>query len=497
MPPPPFTPPEAKLAPAKSEARWIWYCLIGFGVSFAFDFRVDGTSSSDIGGSFAQYLMAFVALISGSTAAFLGRRYLLVRPGVYFIAAWFGYLAFAGTSALLQGVGPSWIARLMLAPILIGLGMVTVHVAACAGVPARQIVKVFLAICVLNIFWQTSFAYATSDESLLATRPELSPGIRFVFAWSACALLLARKIPRNAVILLGLAVGVCVLCLTRSAAIYLFGAVSGALACLGLAILWGRRSLSHLTRRMGLFGGIGIGGLALIILFLAAVPSLGSWWVDRLFYSDGGGATSEDMSILMRKAEAIAMIDLLNENPASYVWGRGFGASYYWDDSFLPELALAYPDPSDYPDEVHTCGHSVWTYALFSSGIIGVVSWLILFVGPASQSIRGAFLLSRLEKPMPPISPPSEVSSLSSHEDDLQFWFFPAVALWTMFCSSFLENPFDDRLAGPLTGMAAGLIQPYLNRAWQLAQREKSHDAGPTPRLLRPTPSGLGSPFFT
>jgi len=440
------------------EARILWWCLIAFGFSFALDYRAPdiGFGAAKTGGSIFQYAMLGMAVGSGAIAVLVGWRQLIVRPGVYLILIWWAYLVLNGSVSILQGNDLSRIVRLMVVPLLIGLGFTITHMAVSAGVTPKRILQVFLAVCAVNIIWQTGFSYATSPDSLLATRPVLSPGVRYIFAWTAVCVLLADRIRPTVLVLFSLAVFVCILCLTRSAAIYFTGAVSGAVACVLLALLWRQLTLSHVLKRVTAFAAIGVVGLVLIVLMLAAVPTLGDWWIDRLFYSDGGGATTEDMSILMRKAEAKAMIDILRESPLAFIHGKGFGAPYYWDDSFLPELVLVYPDPSEFPEEIYTAGHSLWTYALFSGGVIGVVCWLLLFAIPIFSSIRSGALLSRLPAP--------------ENDGQLHLVYFGAVALWTMFCSSILENPFDDRLAGPLTGIAAGLPQYYFNRAWHLRQ---------------------------
>ena len=455
--------------PVSPGARWLWWCLVAFAFSFAFDFRAPdiGFGADKTGGSLSQYAMLAVALASGSLAVLIGWRHLLVRPGVFLIILWWGYLVLNGSVSILQGNEISRILRLMVVPLLIGLGFTITHLAVCAGIPPQRIIRLFLAVCVVNILWQTAFSYATSPDSLLATRPVLSPGVRYIFAWTACCVLLAKKIKPSLLIMFSLAVLTCILCLTRSAAIYFAGAVSGAFVCMIFALLWRQLSIGQAIKRISVFAVLGVIGLVMIVLMLVAIPTLGEWWVDRLFYSDGGGVTTEDMSMLMRKAEAKAMIDILRENPFAFVHGKGFGAAYYWDDSFLPELHLVYADASEFPEEIYTAGHSLWTYALFSGGIIGIICWLLIFSVPVLNSLRGSFLLSRLNE--------------LRDTNHLHLIYFGAIAAWTMFCSSILENPFDDRLAGPLTGIAIALPQFYLNRAWVLFQGRAAAAAAPTP----------------
>lgn len=455
-----------------AERRWLWWCLVAFGFSFVFDYQAPDIEfgSEKTGGSVFQFGMIGLATASGFLSIWIGWRHLLVRPAAYFLLAWWGYLAFAVIVSVLHGNELGRIVRLMVAPLLIGLGFTTTHLAVCSGVPARRIVGLFLAMCMINVLWQTLFGYATTQKALSETRPELSPAVRFVFAWTAACVLLAKKIPLSSLVMSAVALLVSMLCLTRSAFIYMAAALSGAFVCMVLAMLWQRLTISHATRRMGTLALLGIASLVFIALCLLALPVLREWWMERFLYSDGGGATSEDMSVLMRKAEAKAMLDILKAHPVSFLWGQGFGAAYYWDDSFLPELFLVFPGGEGYPEEIYTLGHSVWTYALFATGALGVLSWALVMAGPALLSIRAGMLLCRI---------PSE-----QNEDRLHLVFFGAIALWTMLCSTILENPFDNRLAGPLTGMAAGMPQLFLNRAHWLMRRQRAPAPAQPPLTL-------------
>lgn len=442
--------------PASAERRWLWVCLVVFAFSFAFDYRAPeiGFGTTGSGGSIFQFAMLGSAVASGLFALLIGWRHLLVRPGVYLITFWWAYLAFSAVVAVFQGNELGFILRLLVAPVLIGFGMVICHIALCGGVPVASVIRLFLAVCVVNIFWQTGFYYVTSSQSLLETRPLLSAGIRFIFPWTAGCILLARRIPISTLLIFALALFACVLSLTRGAIIYLAAAFSGAFACLFLAMLFRQISFAHVVRRLGTLAAIAAVAVAMIVIFCLAVPTLGEWWIERFLYSDGGGATTEDMSVLMRKAEAEAMFQSLSERTGSWIWGRGYGAPFYWDDDYLAELFLVYPDRENFPEEIYTAGHNLWTYTTFASGIIGLLCWITLVVSPSVNSLRGVRFLSTL-------TPGGQIP-------DLHIAFFPAIALWTLVATSILENPFDFRLNGSLTGIVAAIPQYFLLRAWLL-----------------------------
>ena len=137
------------------------------------------------------------------------------------------------------------------------------ELASLLNVPVANVIRLFLAVCVVNIFWQTGFYYVTSSQSLLETRPLLSAGIRFIFPWTAGCILLARRIPISTLLIFGLALFACVLSLTRGAIIYLAAAFSGAFVCLFLAMLFRQISFAHVVRRLGTLAAIA----AVVVVF--------------------------------------------------------------------------------------------------------------------------------------------------------------------------------------------------------------------------------------
>ncbi len=439
----------------------LWWCYVLFAFSFVFDYRAPdiGFAEGKTGGSPVQYLMLLVALASGFASAVIGWRLLLVRPGVWLILIWFGYLGFSLFSSLANGVPPSMVLRLMVAPILVGLGIVTAHCALVSGATPAKVVKVFLVVCVVNMVWQTMFSYVTSGNAATETRPEVSPGVRFAFAWMAACVFLSNRVKPSALMMGGLAVLICVLCMTRSSIMYLFVALFAG----GLFVLWGmmlrRFNGLHLVRRSTAMIGVVVLASVIIFLVVYSVPALRDWWIERLFYSDGGGSTSEDMSMLTRKAEAEAMFSILNENKFSWVWGKGYGATYHWNDDYLPELYLTYRKLEEYPSEITSAGHSLWTYSVFASGIFGVIAWLLLFSIPAFAALVASYKQSRL----------------ADWKDDFHYVGLGFICSVTMISATILENPFDNRITGPLTGIAAALPLYYITQAY-LLQRSRNRE---------------------
>ena len=170
-----------------------------FVLSFAFDFRADvDFDGGGTGGSVAQYLFLLLALASGSAILLLGNRHLLQKPGVFLLAVWWGYLAYALVVALANGVPPDRFVRVIIPFALLGLAMAVAHVAACSRLTPWQIVFPVVVAATTNIAWRAFYGFAFKGVTLSTVRIEiLSPGINWAFAYIGVALLLAPKFRKS------------------------------------------------------------------------------------------------------------------------------------------------------------------------------------------------------------------------------------------------------------------------------------------------------------
>ncbi len=184
--------------------------------------------------------------------------------------------------------------------------------------------------------------------------------------------------------------------MTRSLALPFVVSFLTASFCLALAMLWKMYDLRFPFRKVGPLLAMGVAMVFVIVGVAVVQPNLAERWYQRMFDNRGeGGATTEDLSSLMRKAEAKSMWDILSEQPHSFIYGRGLGAAYYWDEDYFPELFLVYPeDRHQFPDEIFSAGHSIWTYTLFSTGFIGIAITLLSFFIPMGLSLHAAWLNS-------------------------------------------------------------------------------------------------------
>lgn len=452
-------------APAKPSLRWFRLLFVAFLFSFVFDYKSPdiGFGAASTGGSMFQFAFLGVAMLAGGLITVFGARHLLVRPGVYLVLIWWGYTVGSIGISFLWGNEAARVLRLAIPLLLVGFGLNATLVVAAAGMRPGEAVRWFLFAGLVNVSWRFFFGATATGIPLSEIRMEiLSPSMRFLFAWVACAFLLRHRFSWWSLVVLAAPLAVAAISVTRSLALPLVVSFLTAGFCLAVAMLWRLYDIRFPLRKILPLAGMGMAVIFLVAGLAAAQPNLADRWYQRMFDNRGqGGATSEDLSSLMRKAEAKAMWDILAEEPHSFLYGRGLGASYYWDESYFPELFLVYPDDRhQFPDEIYSAGHSIWTYTLFSTGFGGVGIVLLAFFIPMGLSLHSARRISR--------------TVMGPRAWDSFLVFLPFVAMWAVLSESITRNPFDERFTGVLFGFMMALPQFFYNRACFLAYREEA-----------------------
>jgi len=446
--------------PKAPEARWIERLLWVFTLSFALDYRA-ATAREGAGGAGLDQLV-FLALMAASTAGivFLGWRRLTTRPGFWLIAGWGAFLGFMLINAFLQGVSPGRSLRILFPLGLCFAGLVNAHIAGCVGIrPSRIVAPILVAACI-NVIWRITQGLLFKGVTLDTARVEIqSSANNWLAAFIGCALVLRRKFHITLLIAGGVLFGGILITVTRS---LLFPVMASALAttlCFILGIHWGIYRVRETARRYAPAVGIATAVVLAIGSVAVIYPRLLDRWSERLFHHASDRNIKGDISWLTREAEASAIIDILNEEPTHYIYGKGIGASYYWDPDYFPELYLVYPKGSDLGTEVWFAGHSTWTYALFSGGAIGVTAHLLLIFGVMGFSLRAAR------------------SSASDPGPDQWLAFLPFVAACCLLSETATSNPFDERLAALIFGLMAGLPQSFIVRAsWIHSSPATTHE---------------------
>ncbi len=178
-------------------------------------------------------------MATGGLATLLGWKHLLVRPGVYSVILWWGYVVMALTVAFLWGNETGRILRLAIPLLLVGFGLNATLIVAACGMRAGEAVRWFLGAAMTNVLWRFVFGATMTNTPLSEIRMEiLSPAIGFLFAWTGCAFLLRHRFTWWSLVILGVPLAVAAISVTRSLALPFVVSFLTASFCLALAMLW-------------------------------------------------------------------------------------------------------------------------------------------------------------------------------------------------------------------------------------------------------------------
>jgi hypothetical protein len=434
--------------PKAAEAMWVERLLWVFMLSYTFDYRSTTLGSGGASAGLDQLLFLALSITSSLSIIWLGRRFLTVRPGGWLVIFWGVFLTWMLLNSLLQGVQFGRSIRVAVPMVLCFFGMANAHIAGCMGVRPSAIVRPVLAAACVNVLWRIFNGFVFQQASLETVRFEVqSPANNWLAAWIGCAVLLRGRfhwslIAACSVLFIGIFITV-----TRSLFFPVIAAAMAASFCFILGAIWKHFPFSSLFKR--LLPVAAAVGLLLVALGVAALvqPVIIERWNERLFHNAATQNLAADISYLTRKAEADAMWTILSKNPVHFIHGRGYGCSYYWDPAYLPEIWLVLPKTETDVEDIWFAGHSMWTYGLLSGGVIGVAAVMILLGSAAGLSLKAA----RDNSPV--------------HGPDQWLAFLPFVATCCLLSESLTANPFQERLAGILFGMMAGLSQSFMVRA--------------------------------
>ncbi len=436
-----------------------------FAMAWAFDFKADVQGGAQ-GGSGAQVLFLGTSIVAGFGAMALNFRHLTVRPGVWLLLLWFGFLGYIALTSLGQRVHPGHFIRVLLPYVMIGLGMAVAHVAACRGLRPVQIVTPMVMAGVVNVVWRIFYGFAFKGATLETARMEVfSPAMNPLFAYLGCAFLLRPKFHWANLLVAAIALSGVFISVTRALIFPIAVAALLGCGCFVLGLAWRVFHVRQIPQKLAVFAVAAACGLAVMGIVWLVSPVLIERWTERLFHH-AGGQTSKDLSWLTREAEAKAMFDILSQQPLSFVIGKGMGADYYWDASYWPELYTVYPLDYDFSEAIWFNGHSIWTYTTFSGGAVGILFHLALFVGGSWYGVASVRRQS------------------GSPHPEAWLGFLPLFSILCLLSESFTSNQLAERLAGSMLGLSIGLPQALFLSARTLRRV--------APRLVavrRPTPT--------
>ncbi|MEP4078303.1 hypothetical protein [Haloferula sp.] len=445
--------------PQSPQVIWVERLLWVFIMSFALDYRAADARAGGAGAGLDQLVFLALACFSTLGILYLGWRHLLVRPGAWFIAGWGGFLVFMMANALVQGVVPGRSLRIILPLCLCFAGIINVHIAACMGLRASRIVGPILVAACTNVVWRIAQGFLFKGVTIETARVEIqSSANTWIAAFIGCSLLLRKRFHWTVLLATGVLFTGILITITRSLLFPIMASALGTFLCFYLGARWKAFRLSEAPKRLS--PAILVGVLAVLAIGIIAIaqPLLIERWNERLFHHSADRNTTTDISWLTRKAEASAIFEILNKDPIHYIYGHGIGGSYYWDPAYFPEIYLVYPKDMVLGDDVWFAGHSTWTYALFSGGVIALIAYLALIFGNMAASLLSAR------------------ANASHSGPDYWIAFLPFVAACCVLSQSVTANPFDERLASIFIGLMVGLPQVFYVRAsWIHSSRPPDH----------------------
>ncbi len=433
------------VVPKARHAVWIERLFWVFMLSFALDYRAEETRT---GAGLDQLLFLGTCMASTGGIFLLGWRSLVVRPGAWMVSFWGLFLAFMLVNSFLQGVPLGQSIRVVLPLVFCFFGIMNAHIAGCSGIPASRIINPVLTVACVNVIWRIIHGFVFKHVTMETVRIEvLSPVNDWLAAWIACAILLRGRFHWNLLVACTvLFIGIFIT-ITRSLIFPVVTAGVAASICYALGVRWRVYEWSAFLRKL-----VPLGAAFLLVVFAMAMvalfePLMIERWTERLFHDVDARNISTDISYLTRKAEADAMWKILSDDPVHFINGKGVGGSYYWDGAYLPEIWMIMPKEDLDVNDIRYAGHSIWTYSLFSGGIIALLSYIGLFIATATFSLVAA--RANATDPGP----------------DQWLAFLPFVATCCLLSMSLTSNPFQERLAGIFFGVMAGLPQAFMVRS--------------------------------
>ncbi|MFT3991631.1 MAG: hypothetical protein QM680_09500 [Luteolibacter sp.] len=433
--------------------RLLWVFML----SFAFDYLAAESREGGGGAGLDQLLFLVLCVFSSLGIFAIGWRTLIVRPGAWLVLIWGSFIGYLLLNSLAQGVPPGRSLRVLLPFLFCFFGLVNAHIAGCMGIrPSRIVLPVFAAACI-NVPWRIFQGLFIQGLSLETVRFEIqSPAASWLATFIPCSLLLRGKLRPSLLVACIILFSGIFITVSRSMLFPVFASGVAAFICYICGVKWRLYRWRDFIRRMmpvilaGVF-------MSFVVAFAAvALPNVMQRWVDRLFHDGASRNVSVDVSYLTRKAEADGIWKSLQENPLHFINGKGIGASYNWDMAYLPEINMVIPSDEPLGTDVWFAGHSTWTYALFSGGIIGELFIITFLVSIMALSLKAAKINATDPGP------------------DQWLAFLPFIVIFSFFSETLTSNPLHERLSGMMLGMMAGLAQAYFVRASWIHTTERT-----------------------
>jgi len=296
---------------------------------------------------------------------------------------------------------------------------------------STMILAAFISLC-FTVYWGFNF----SGRKLETIRYQiLSPITPFIIVVSGVDLLVFQCKRLRAVMLMLLSAAVIGLSVTRGMILSVAMAILPVMAIL----LWnwlrlGKISVPRYAIRA--FGwGVLIAG-AVLLSGTALAPIAVDRWIRRNL------GLARGVTLITRYAAVIGQWEQISEKPIAWIFGRGFGQTYYYHEGFYP-IVLPYVSPEMFAAGMWYPGEFMWVTPIYYGGFIfGFIANAVLLAGAFS----GLRLLAALHRS--------------------QNWRYPAnrsiwigvLGYFSILGLGFTANPFISRLSAQFLGLTLGLV---------------------------------------
>jgi len=414
--------------------RFIRFLLFLYVFSFVFDFKKD-----DSGGDWVQYLFAALSLISSLFLSLSIEWSRVPRRLIRIIFFWFAFLLVGVLSAVLHGVSWEFLLRVFLPFLLCGMSMLAVASCITVGFPVVSFFRIIFWAAVVSMAWSAFYALVFDGYYLDDVRYRiLSPVIVYLIVHGVVFVYASPGYSIGPFVICGATAVLSILSETRSLLI-----VNALTSVLCILLILYSRWFSRVGGwiRSGFFVKyVGMYALGMIVaLSLVLIrPDIFSSFAHRILgYQEA--RSQVDPTYLTRVAESSGMMEMMQQNPMTFIWGYGFGQSYHWSLDYAEELA---PYVGNFSNKVQwEAGHVTPVYLFFATGFLGVILCFFIALYILSEMY---FVFSRYRR------------------DVLLFldvnFMVVAIAVFGFCVAALTGNIFGSRLSGLYFGLLLGAI---------------------------------------
>lgn len=405
-------------------------------LSLLFGLALDYRGGGETGPSVAQYLFLVFSVLGGlgvvGSALVIGRGRIITgsRFGSRMLMIILAFCAWAPVAVIINhGTPHDDFLSVILPYLLYGLSVLAVLLALQNGYDERRLIRLMIVVAAASCGWRFLYAITLGGVDLASARWQiLSPALPLILGASVAALTTRTQRPLAAFGMIYF-LGIVTLSITRG---YLVGLAGVLLATVVTAR--GRRSALLAPRALGRMAMVLIMvSVSITILALVLPPEVSERWTGRL--SGEKSDSGDEITLLYRLAQFKGQYDALTQSTATTLTGRGFGASFIFDEGLLSSLAFVLPDEAI---ERTDGSDSTWGYPIFAHGVVMGPLFLGAFLAAVLRATRNAR--------------DNDVSGSTAFP--IAFTCFSLVALLGI---SLTGNIFGERLGGVLIGALVAL----------------------------------------